>query len=182
MAEAKNPTVDELEKKEEELFRTGPLSVLTTSVKSNSQVLINCRSVPVSPEQLPQGSLQRQHCRSSCRCQWHCIFMMLGLVLNFVHLSVQNDISFLKAILQLRRWSGCGARFGTNATSCVRAFLKLAQIVVAPAEGWCFISHIALGMNTNLEEGGQLAAVHYCILWTAATGSICRVDCTGHCW
>jgi hypothetical protein len=43
MAEAKNPTVDDLEKKEQELFRTGPLSVLTTSVKSNSQVLINCR-------------------------------------------------------------------------------------------------------------------------------------------
>ena len=39
MATATNPTVDELEKKEEELFRTGPLSVLTTSVKSNSQVL-----------------------------------------------------------------------------------------------------------------------------------------------
>ncbi|KAL6770213.1 SMP4 [Auxenochlorella protothecoides x Auxenochlorella symbiontica] len=39
-----NPTVDELEKKEEELFRTGPLSVLTTSVKTNSQVLINCRN------------------------------------------------------------------------------------------------------------------------------------------
>jgi len=35
---ATNPTVDELEKKEEELFRTGPLSVLTTSVKTNSQV------------------------------------------------------------------------------------------------------------------------------------------------
>lgn len=35
--EAKNPTVDELEAKEEELFWTGPLSVLTTSVKSNSQ-------------------------------------------------------------------------------------------------------------------------------------------------
>lgn len=33
------PTVDELEKKEEELFRTGPLSVLTSSVKTNSQVL-----------------------------------------------------------------------------------------------------------------------------------------------
>lgn len=32
------PTADEVEKKEEELFRTGPLSVLTTSVKSNSQV------------------------------------------------------------------------------------------------------------------------------------------------
>lgn len=38
MATATNPTVDELEKKEEENFRTGPLSVLTTSVKSNSQV------------------------------------------------------------------------------------------------------------------------------------------------
>lgn len=37
-------SVDELEKKEEELFRTGPLSVLTTSVKTNSQVLISCRN------------------------------------------------------------------------------------------------------------------------------------------
>ncbi len=30
-------SVDEMEKKEEEEFRTGPLSVLTTSVKTNSQ-------------------------------------------------------------------------------------------------------------------------------------------------
>ena len=30
--------------KEEEEFRTGPLSVLTQSVKDNSQVLINCRN------------------------------------------------------------------------------------------------------------------------------------------
>lgn len=36
---ATHPTVDELEKREEEAFKTGPLSVLTTSVKSNSQVL-----------------------------------------------------------------------------------------------------------------------------------------------
>ena len=41
---ATHPTVDELEKREEEAFKTGPLSVLTTSVKSNSQVLINCRN------------------------------------------------------------------------------------------------------------------------------------------
>ena len=34
---ATHPTVDELEKREEEAFKTGPLSVLTTSVKSNSQ-------------------------------------------------------------------------------------------------------------------------------------------------
>ncbi|KAL4419435.1 hypothetical protein ABPG77_006362 [Micractinium sp. CCAP 211/92] len=44
MAQPTNPSVDELEKKEEDLFRTGPLSVLTMSVKSNSQVLINCRN------------------------------------------------------------------------------------------------------------------------------------------
>ncbi|KAF5836171.1 small nuclear ribonucleoprotein Sm D2 [Dunaliella salina] len=37
-------SVEELEKKEEEEFRTGPLSVLTTSVKTNSQVLINARN------------------------------------------------------------------------------------------------------------------------------------------
>lgn len=36
-AQPTNPSVDELEKKEEDLFRTGPLSVLTMSVKSNSQ-------------------------------------------------------------------------------------------------------------------------------------------------
>ena len=35
---ATHPTVDEVEKREEEAFKTGPLSVLTTSVKSNSQV------------------------------------------------------------------------------------------------------------------------------------------------
>eukprot|EP01025_Chloroclados_australasicus_P042785 TRINITY_DN4551_c0_g1_i1.p4 TRINITY_DN4551_c0_g1~~TRINITY_DN4551_c0_g1_i1.p4 ORF type:complete len:127 (+),score=7.96 TRINITY_DN4551_c0_g1_i1:55-381(+) len=41
---AQSMSVDEQEKKEEEEFRTGPLSVLTTSVKTNSQVLINCRN------------------------------------------------------------------------------------------------------------------------------------------
>ncbi|GIL52980.1 hypothetical protein Vafri_8566 [Volvox africanus] len=44
MAAATNPTVDELEKKEEDEYRTGPLSVLTQSVKTNGQVLINCRN------------------------------------------------------------------------------------------------------------------------------------------
>jgi small nuclear ribonucleoprotein D2 len=37
-------TVEELQKKEEEEFQTGPMSVLTNSVKSNSQVLIFCRN------------------------------------------------------------------------------------------------------------------------------------------
>ena len=37
-------TVEELQKKEEEEFHTGPMSVLTNSVKSNSQVLIFCRN------------------------------------------------------------------------------------------------------------------------------------------
>ena len=34
----------ELEKIEQEEFNTGPLSVLTDSVKNNTQVLINCRN------------------------------------------------------------------------------------------------------------------------------------------
>ena len=41
---ATDMSVDDLERKEEELFRTGPLSVLTTSVKTNSQILVNCRN------------------------------------------------------------------------------------------------------------------------------------------
>ncbi|KAL6037967.1 hypothetical protein STEG23_018666 [Scotinomys teguina] len=36
-------TPEELQKREEE-FNTGPLSVLTQSVKNNTQVLINCRN------------------------------------------------------------------------------------------------------------------------------------------
>lgn len=35
---------EELAKREEEEFNTGPLSVLTQSVKNNTQVLINCRN------------------------------------------------------------------------------------------------------------------------------------------
>uniref|UniRef100_A0A286XDW6 Small nuclear ribonucleoprotein Sm D2 n=1 Tax=Cavia porcellus TaxID=10141 RepID=A0A286XDW6_CAVPO len=38
-------TPEELPKREEEEFNTGPLSVLTQSVKNNTQVLINCRRV-----------------------------------------------------------------------------------------------------------------------------------------
>ncbi|XP_026318178.1 probable small nuclear ribonucleoprotein Sm D2 [Hyposmocoma kahamanoa] len=37
-------TLDEIAKIEEEEFSTGPLSVLTQSVKNNTQVLINCRN------------------------------------------------------------------------------------------------------------------------------------------
>ncbi|EFN56796.1 hypothetical protein CHLNCDRAFT_22041 [Chlorella variabilis] len=46
-ATAAQPSVDELEKKEEDLFRTGPLSVLTMSRclrVACVQVLINCRN------------------------------------------------------------------------------------------------------------------------------------------
>lgn len=35
---------EELKRKEEEEFQTGPLSVLTQSVRNNTQVLINCRN------------------------------------------------------------------------------------------------------------------------------------------
>merc|ERR1712029_362495 len=37
-------TPEELERREEEEFNTGPLPVLTQSVKNNTQVLINCRN------------------------------------------------------------------------------------------------------------------------------------------
>ena len=37
-------TPEELERREEEEFNTGPLSVLTQSVKNNSQILIDCRN------------------------------------------------------------------------------------------------------------------------------------------
>ena len=37
-------TPDELAAREQEEFNTGPLSVLTQSVKNNTQVLINCRN------------------------------------------------------------------------------------------------------------------------------------------
>ncbi|PSN46977.1 putative small nuclear ribonucleoprotein Sm D2 [Blattella germanica] len=37
-------TPEELSRREEEEFSTGPLSVLTQSVKNNTQVLINCRN------------------------------------------------------------------------------------------------------------------------------------------
>ncbi len=37
-------TPEELERREQEEFNTGPLKILTDSVKDNSQVLINCRN------------------------------------------------------------------------------------------------------------------------------------------
>jgi len=37
-------TPEELQAREQEEFNTGPLSVLTQSVKNNTQVLINCRN------------------------------------------------------------------------------------------------------------------------------------------
>merc|ERR1712136_608478 len=37
-------TFEELEQLEKEEFQTGPLSVLTDSVRNNTQVLINCRN------------------------------------------------------------------------------------------------------------------------------------------
>lgn len=62
---ATQPTVDELEKREEEAFRTGPLSVLTTSVKSNSQVAVSKKKIDVSCCLKREGILDRTE--SQCR-------------------------------------------------------------------------------------------------------------------
>ncbi|KAI6186431.1 Small nuclear ribonucleoprotein Sm D2 [Aphelenchoides besseyi] len=37
-------TAEELDEREQEEFKIGPLSILTQSVKNNAQVLINCRN------------------------------------------------------------------------------------------------------------------------------------------
>ena len=44
MASKVEMTPEEREAKEQEEFQTGPLRVLTDSVKNNTQVLINCRN------------------------------------------------------------------------------------------------------------------------------------------
>ncbi|XP_057620969.1 small nuclear ribonucleoprotein Sm D2 [Chionomys nivalis] len=56
-------TPEELQKREEEEFNTGPLSVLTQSVKNNTQVLINCRNIlcifkPISGQLTVPNSMQ----------------------------------------------------------------------------------------------------------------------------
>lgn len=58
---ATHPTVDELEKREEEAFKTGPLSVLTTSVKSNSQASTVCVGTD-------GDGISRRLCVIVCRC------------------------------------------------------------------------------------------------------------------
>ena len=44
MQNKEDMTVEELAQAEEEEFNNGPLSVLTQSVRSGSQILINCRN------------------------------------------------------------------------------------------------------------------------------------------
>ena len=44
MASKSDMTPEERDAKEQEEFQTGPLRVLTDSVKNNTQVLINCRN------------------------------------------------------------------------------------------------------------------------------------------
>lgn len=55
-------SVDEREAKEAEEFRTGPLSVLTTSVKTNSQVYCVGRMLPCLTDLHPYSSLQECTC------------------------------------------------------------------------------------------------------------------------
>ena len=45
MSNKNEMTPEERDAKEQEEFQTGPLRVLTDSVKNNTQVLINCRYV-----------------------------------------------------------------------------------------------------------------------------------------
>lgn len=56
-------TEEELEKKEQEEFATGPMSVLTRSVKDNSQVLIFCRN---NKKLLARVKAFDRHCNMVC--------------------------------------------------------------------------------------------------------------------
>jgi hypothetical protein len=97
--EAKNPTVDELEAKEEELFRTGPLSVLTTSVKSNSQA----RATTILYLPTPQG--------------WTCC--ALASMQMAASLCLKAPAPSLVAVVQQDR-EACVVRF-TAASACCSA-------------------------------------------------------------
>ena len=48
-------TPEQREQKEQEEFQTGPLRVLTDSVKNNTQVLINCRYYHTTPQPRREG-------------------------------------------------------------------------------------------------------------------------------
>lgn len=71
--------VDELERKEEELFRTGPLSVLTTSVKTNSQVSARLPTSrrSVLPPAASACLITSRSCRATARhmrqCRRRCV-------------------------------------------------------------------------------------------------------------
>ena len=49
-------TPEQREQKEQEEFQTGPLRVLTDSVKNNTQVLINCRYNSTTDQRPPLGN------------------------------------------------------------------------------------------------------------------------------
>lgn len=81
-------SVDEMERKEEEDFRTGPLSVLTTSVKTNSQVCDmgvvdrRCRFVRAPLTRLPIAApgvaIQCQRAPSTMSVRvWRCLLETL---------------------------------------------------------------------------------------------------------
>ena len=55
MASKADMTPEEREAKEQEEFSTGPLRVLTDSVKNNTQVLINCRYHHTTPPSRREG-------------------------------------------------------------------------------------------------------------------------------
>ena len=57
---------EELQAREQEEFNTGPLSVLTQSVKNNTQVLINCRNNKKLLARVK--AFDRYNCFSFCFC------------------------------------------------------------------------------------------------------------------
>ncbi|KAJ4774729.1 Small nuclear ribonucleoprotein Sm D2 [Rhynchospora pubera] len=72
-------------KKEEEEFITGPLSVLMTSVKNNTQVLINCRN---NKKLLGRVRAFDRHCNmvlENTREMWAEVFFFLKQYITKLH-------------------------------------------------------------------------------------------------
>ena len=69
MASKADMTPEEREAKEQEEFQTGPLKVLTDSVKNNTQVLINCRW-NLEPYSCHEALMMHSGTTRSCLAGW----------------------------------------------------------------------------------------------------------------
>lgn len=105
-ATAAQPSVDELEKKEEDLFRTGPLSVLTMSVKTNSQACSARAEAGPGSRACPGRVAATQHAARAlavrCRGGWQ------------AHSQARLSVLPLRGLPNVRALPACRLRAGAD--------------------------------------------------------------------